>query len=174
MSRMNEEGASQTKEGAQPDASDVELKKDITEALIDTDMNIEDLEVSVFHRVVTLDGFLTSKQERKELEDHVAKMEGVRKVINRTVLIGEDAKDKMIARTVIEELKKEPRVVLDDVKIKVQDGVVTLYGTVKDLSTQEAAECAAGRASKEVKEVKNDLEWTLQYEEMKKEKNKGD
>jgi len=74
--------------------------------------------------------------------------------------------DEEIQRQVLEELKWDPQVDPTDVGVEVDDGVVTLTGTVESYLMKDAAEEAAKRVLG-VKAVANDIEVKLPGERMR-------
>ncbi len=71
--------------------------------------------------------------------------------------------DEEIQRQVLDELRFDPEVEPTDVGVEVDNGVVTLTGTVDSYSMKFAAEKAAKRV-KGVKAVANDIQVTLPFE----------
>jgi len=149
--------------------NDNELKNKIDDLINNTmDIKIEDLKINVDHRIVVLDGFIKSKIEKEKLEKLIMTIKGVRSINNRIVIIPQDLEeDKRIALKVIESIKKEPRIELNNIKIMVENKVITLYGTVPSYSAHDAAECAA-LFSKDAIKVINKLNWILRYYEISK------
>lgn len=74
--------------------------------------------------------------------------------------------DEEIQRLVLEELKWDPEIEPTDVGMEVDDGVVTLTGTVESYPMKLAAERAAHRAPG-VKAVANDIQVKLPFERVR-------
>ncbi|MBD3342003.1 MAG: BON domain-containing protein [Candidatus Lokiarchaeota archaeon] len=109
---------------------------------------------------------MKSKKDKEKLEDIINEIYGIRKIKNRlAVLKGGYDEDKKVAQGVIEGLKNEPRVDIDDVNFQVEDKVITLYGTVPHKAARDGAECAA-KSSEGVLKVKNNLKMILKYSEI--------
>jgi osmotically-inducible protein OsmY len=100
------------------------------------------INVQVKNGVVTLFGSVENYFEKLTAEQTAKKIEGVTKVVNNiSVRIhhGYEIKDTDIAKSAIEAFKLYTFLSPDKIRIKVEDGVIKLYGEVEDDFQRELA-----------------------------------
>jgi osmotically-inducible protein OsmY len=109
-------------------------------AVIDT----QDLEVSVSDGIVTLRGSVDSYWKMLRAEELVLDVRGVLGVVNEMAVVPtEDFVDETIAEDIVNALKRGPNLNVDDITVEVDDGVVTLTGTVPNAYGRTIARDAA-------------------------------
>jgi len=137
---------------------DRELQRTITDRLQRHDaLAKRDIKVDVEQGRVTLRGVVASEFEKTHAY-FLATVPGVAEIENRLEVRGEDRLDDGELRATIERaFARDPRVAGAGPRVHVQDGVVTLYGTI---GSREAKQAAADivRQFAAVKRVRNHLE----------------
>jgi osmotically-inducible protein OsmY len=97
-------------------------------------LTASEIGVAVKNGVVTLSGQVDSYLKKLEAEKETKKVSGV-KAIAEDIQVGISAQDKRtdaeIAETVLHALKWDTSIPEEDIKVKVEDGFVTLEGTVE-------------------------------------------
>ena len=126
--------------------SDHEIQRNIVaEFEWETSLRDDDIAVGVHQGIVTLGGFVDSYADKGKAEELAGRTKGVRAVANEIeVKLPEDAKrtDAEIARAALGALKWHVTVPHDRVRIKVEDGWLTLEGQVRSYPEKRAAEHA--------------------------------
>lgn len=129
--------------------TDSQLQHDVMAELEwDPSIHHTDIGVSVSGGVVTLSGFVHSFAEKMEAEKAVRRVAGTRAIAEELkVRYPSDAKtaDAEIAKRIIDVLAWNALVPADRIQVKVEQGWVTLTGTVDWFYQKEAARSAAGR-----------------------------
>jgi osmotically-inducible protein OsmY len=112
--------------------ADAEIKADVETALaLNATVDSSDIAVSVANGTVTLDGTVSRYWEKRRAEDLASDLTGVVMVDNHlTVVPTQDFEDQIIAEDVEAALERNLYVVAEEVTVEVEDGVVTLSGTV--------------------------------------------
>ncbi len=115
------------------------------------------IRVTAQNGVVTLEGSVEAFWKKLLVEDLVANLHGVTRAINRlTVVPGKDVHDEAIGQELQSALARNSHMVDGHVEVKVENGHVTLSGTVPSWAAShvayEAAACTNG-----VRDVKNNL-----------------
>lgn len=113
---------------------DKTIEKNIEESLILHD-SIKKEEISIFVEdgVVRLSGIIDAFWKKETIENLASNMAGVKSVVNEIGIVPtENLFDKDIARGIMDTLHRNAYVDADDVNVKVENGVVSLSGTVKD------------------------------------------
>jgi osmotically-inducible protein OsmY len=138
--------------------SDNEIEKRVKTVLRwNSDVNAEDIEVSVRSGVVTLKGAVPSYWKKKKAEDLAGTLFGVTRIVNHiAVAPTQRTVDQAIAQDVAAALDRHTDINPNQINVKVEDGVVSLAGTVTKWGEYHAAEDAA-RYSSGVVDVKNHL-----------------
>jgi osmotically-inducible protein OsmY len=111
---------------------DKEIKENI-ETLLKINSTIDEstIEVEVNHSVVYLKGNIDSFYQKKEIENAVYKVAGVRGVTNElAVLLTDKKEDKEIAEKITHYIKKNLLAKIDQINVTVNDGKVVLEGCV--------------------------------------------
>lgn len=119
------------------------LKDVIAEIKYEPNLRNDDVAVSVRDGVVTLAGFVDSYADKWRAETVVSRVNGVRAVVNDLEVklpIGTQRPDPEIARATVDALKWNILVPHENIKVTVEDGWVTLRGTVDWFYQKEEAE----------------------------------
>ena len=121
------------------------------------DIDVQNVTVSVNTGNVTLNGYVDSYWKKIRAEDTVKDLRGVVGVENAlSVIPTENISDKIIAYDIMSALKRRGNIDVNLVDVTVDDGAVTLSGTLPDWSdvidVEQIARLTAG-----VKHVINDL-----------------
>jgi osmotically-inducible protein OsmY len=140
---------------------DDEIERDVkAELQWDPDLDATDIAVSVRNGVVTLTGFVKSYIDKYEAETATKRVAGVAGVVNdlevRLPAI-DQRPDPEIARDAVSALRSQLPISADNIKIVVNNGWVTLEGTVQWQYQKQTAESAVRRI-KGVKGVSNLIE----------------
>jgi osmotically-inducible protein OsmY len=123
-----------------------ELRKDVQDA-IEWQPQLESSEIGVIadNGIITLTGSVDSYSKKIEAEEAAKKVSGVKAVVEKiNIVFGNDDKknDNEIAAEVLRSLKWNWKIPHKRIKIKVEDGWVTLEGDVKWHFEKEAAKKA--------------------------------
>jgi len=147
---------------ALPAAIDDELKMRVEKVLSwNADIDATEITVSVNAGYVTLSGHVDAYWKKIQAEELVSDMLGVREVENAlSVVPTESRTDKSIADDIMSALKRRIDVDINLVDVTVENGVVTLSGTVPNWSTLLDVE-RIPRYTAGVVEVINDLAATI-------------
>ena len=138
--------------------SDEEIKSSIENILLwDSSIDSNKIEVEATTGIVTLEGEVDAYWKCLRAEDLVVGVNGVVDVINKLAVVPtEDFLDKVIAESVVEAITRRLSVSIDDVDVKVENGVVDLIGTVPDYQAYQGAMNAA-RYTSGVVDIKDSL-----------------
>jgi hyperosmotically inducible protein len=141
-----------------PIPSDDDIKKSIEQSIVwDPDFEESKIEVQVAAGLVTLKGSVDEHWKRATLEGIAAAHPCVWEVSDKlTVVPTKDIADETIANDIDAALERNALVDRDDVQVQVVDGVVTLRGSVPNLSARVAA-CRVAQYTGGVREVTNQL-----------------
>ncbi len=124
--------------------TDQDMQKDITAELKwDSSLRDDDIAVGVREGIVTLGGFVDSLADKGKAERVAARVKGVRAVVNEIEVklpTWSQRADPDIARAVLDALKWNIAVPHEHLRVKVEDGWVTLEGEVPWYHQKEAAE----------------------------------
>jgi len=129
---------------------DKKLKKNIKTVLeINRDIDISDLELTVSNGVVRLDGFVDAYWKKVKAETIVYDVVGVGDIVNNlTIVPTENYIDKEIAHDISSAIKRNFKVNVDNLDIKVNNGKVYISGLVSDrvayIAAIESVENTAG------------------------------
>ena len=138
--------------------TDSDIQKDVVAELkYDPSLRDDDIAVAVRDGVVTLAGFTDSYTEKWTAEGVASRVKGVKAIANDIeVRLPSSAQrsDPKIAHAAVSALEWNSSVPKDRVKVKVENGWLTLEGDVDWYYQKEAAERAA-RNAPGVTEVKN-------------------
>lgn len=146
---------------ALPAITDDEIKTRVEGILSwNADIDATNITVSVTAGYVTLSGYVDTYWKKMQAEDLVADMSGVVEIENAlSVTPTERLTDRLIADDIISALKRRTDLDINLVDVTVANGVVTLSGTVPNLSTRTDVERIAMRTAG-VQYVYNDLALT--------------
>jgi len=129
------------------------------ETLMEWHPNIDttDIAVSANSGRVILEGSVKTYWEKMSAQDLVATLGGVVAITNLlTVVPSEMIVDQVIADDIISALDRNAMVDAQDIDVKVENGIVTLTGTVSSASASRAA-TTIGWYTKGVRDVQNNL-----------------
>jgi hyperosmotically inducible periplasmic protein len=121
-----------------------------------------DVQVETRDGVVTLRGKVSTAEEKRAAEEVVKGIDGVRSVRNnlQVVAVSErkavNAEDKDVKNAVERQIKQDARLKGSDIDVRVDKGVVTLTGDVKNVGARARASEVA-RSVPGVRSVKNEL-----------------
>ena len=141
-----------------PNKSDEEVQKDI-ENILGCAANISGnkIHASVVDGIVTLGGATDSFWKKMRIEDLASSVDGILEIQNQIkVSPAESAPDGSIKKDIIDALNRMEVEGLDNIKVEVKDGVVTLTGLVSTWAISFDIEDTA-RFTSGVVEVKNKL-----------------
>jgi osmotically-inducible protein OsmY len=131
--------------------SDAEIKRNVEDELRwDPDIDTTDIGITVKDSVVTLAGFVRSYSQKRQAEEDAKRVAGVVGVANDIEVrlpILNRRPDPEIARDVVATLKRELPYASEHFKVTVQQGVVTLDGSVEWRYQRDRAVSAARRIS---------------------------
>jgi osmotically-inducible protein OsmY len=141
-----------------PAPSDENMEKMINSSLkFNSTIDSSEIRVSVYSGEVTLEGSVANIWEKLKAEDIAAEVRGVRGISNEIAIIPEEnILDELIAMQVVEAIDRDSSVDVDMIDVKVENGIVTLSGTVPDWRARAAAFDAA-LFTAGVKHVENDI-----------------
>ncbi|MBD3350272.1 MAG: BON domain-containing protein [Candidatus Lokiarchaeota archaeon] len=125
------------------------IKQNIENSLLwSTEIDPTAIVVQVNNRIVTLSGEVKDYWQRLQAETQSSNMHGVQEVINEiSVIPTESIADEVIANDIVNKLRRNLFVDVDDVTVKVEHGEVTLSGRVPSFSARIAAREAAENTS---------------------------
>ncbi len=139
---------------------DIQIQKDVIEELIHTPMvNANEIGVAVVHGIATLTGTVDSYPKKIRIEKAVKKIRGIRGIAEEIVvkLNGNQKKtDTEIAEAVLHAIEWHSAVQVEQVKITVEDGWLTLEGTV-DWDFQRKSAATAAESIKGVTGITNNI-----------------
>ncbi len=127
----------------------VPTDEDIRQSVIrnlsdDPDLEKTDIRVSVKNGIVTLEGSVDAYWKKWEAEYTTCAVRGVCDIVNKvTVVPTMQIADRVIADDVEAAIERRRNVNIEDLDIRVENGVVTLSGTVADWDARRAAINAA-------------------------------
>jgi osmotically-inducible protein OsmY len=142
-----------------PTPTDKTIERNIRNSLkMNSSINTADVCLSVYSGRVTMTGYVATVWERLIAENIAADVWGVRGIKNEIVIVpSEKIHDELIAKQIVERIRRDGNVDVDSVTVSVRDGVVTLSGRVPDwkarLAAFEAAMFTAG-----VTRIENNIE----------------
>ncbi len=143
---------------AGPKVSDEEIKSRVENVLRwNADMEGEDIRISIKEGWVTLEGAVSAYWKKMRAEDLASDLLGVTGITNALAVVPtRNVSDKASAQDIVSALERNTNVNIDTIDVKVEDGVVTLSGTVPNWAAFEAAS-SAGRYTTGVINMINNL-----------------
>ena len=125
--------------------TDEEIKDRINDKFFwSSDIISTEIEVSVNAGEVKLEGEVETSWEKAMAETKALNTRGVLDVVNEIAVVPtKQIGDELIAEDIIESLENNIMIDIDDVTVKVNNGIVTLKGTVPNWSARSAAYDAA-------------------------------
>ena len=138
--------------------ADTEIKSNIENSFKwDNDLYPSDIQVGVEAGWVTLEGSVDGFWKKTKTEDLAFSLRGVTGVTNKIAVVPTQTfADEKIAQSVINALDRNKDVDVDDIDVTVENGKVSLTGTVPDWVARRAAYNAA-RYARGVKEVEDQI-----------------
>jgi osmotically-inducible protein OsmY len=120
---------------------DEEIRKNIETLLSwNRDVDINDIDISVDGGFVKLNGSVDSLWKKEKVEKLVSTVSGALYITNNlSVVPSQSILDRFIADDITAALERDIRVNAADIDVKVEDGVVTLTGTLLDWGAYHAA-----------------------------------
>jgi osmotically-inducible protein OsmY len=124
--------------------SDSEIKSNVENKLLwDSSLNSTKIDVEVKNKDLTLEGVVDSYWKKDWAED-LADVVGVKSIINKIAVVpNEKYDDENIAKDIIDALSRNSIVDVENVEVKVEEGKVTLTGTVSSWTEFNSAENTA-------------------------------
>jgi len=132
-----------------------------TELLLDSAVSPHLIDVKVNRGVVSLTGTVSNLLERDRAVDVAGATRGVRSIINRLEVRAVERSDAEIKKDVDHALLFDPATDLYEVTVQVEDGVVTLDGTVESWAEKLLA-TEVVKGVKGVTEVKNGIKYSFE------------
>jgi osmotically-inducible protein OsmY len=125
--------------------SDENIRRSVIRNLSeDPDLERTDIRVSTRDGIVTLEGSVDAYWKKWEAEYTTCNVRGVCDIVNKvTVVPTMQISDRVIAEDVRAAIERRRNVNIEDLDIRVENGVVTLSGTVPDWDARRAAINAA-------------------------------
>jgi hyperosmotically inducible protein len=112
--------------------------------LLDAQIHASEITVSAAAGQITLEGTVEALWQKFRAEQIASDVKGVLGVTNEIAVVpAEDVQDEVIAADIVDAIDRNVNVDVDNVDVTVEDGFVTLSGTVKDWTAREAAYDAA-------------------------------
>jgi osmotically-inducible protein OsmY len=138
--------------------TDDEISVNIKSLLLwSPDVDATHISVDVASGLVTLDGSVDAYWKKQRVEELASSVMGVTQIINNLAVVpSERVTDQVIAESIGPALERDGRINVNTVGVEVDDGKVTLTGTVHSWTTYRAVEDIA-RFTPGVLEVRNDL-----------------
>lgn len=131
--------------------TDEEIQQDVLDELDwDPEVEVRDVGVTVHDGVVTLTGTVESFLKKWAAERAALRVEGVRAVVNHIEVVPRGLgvrTDEDIARAVANALEENPAIPAGPIKVRVEEGLVTLEGEVDWHYQRREAEESACRIS---------------------------
>ncbi len=124
--------------------SDDDIQSNIQNILLwDIDIDSTDINISVNNGIVSLEGTVDSFWKLYHIENK-ANVTGVKEIVNKLAVVPTaEVVDEDIAKDVVKALERNINVDVDNVNVEVEDGEVTLSGTVTNWTAYRAAENSA-------------------------------
>ncbi|WP_138429336.1 BON domain-containing protein [Fodinibius saliphilus] len=121
--------------------TDEQIKNNVVTALaLDGDLKSYKIDVDVKQGWVTLEGTVNAYWEKIHAKNEVLELNGVIGVTNNLGVVPTgDYMDESIAKDIVSALERNVNIFADDVNIRVENGNVTLEGTVETSKAKNAA-----------------------------------
>lgn len=126
------------------------------EILFDPAVSLNNIDVAVQNGIVTLTGSVNNLLAQQRAIQLAETVRGVRSVIDRVEVDAEDRPDSDIESDVREALLQNPATETYEVQVSVDDGTVTLTGTVESWQEKNLAERVA-KGVRGVSEIENNI-----------------
>lgn len=121
--------------------SDENIKNDVENSLLfNSDVDSTKIDIEVIAGIVTISGDLDAYWKKLIAESEAKSVSGVIDVVNKIAVVPtESIIDKDIAKDIVNSIDRNLNVSIDDVNIKVKDGVVSISGSVPNWNAYDAA-----------------------------------
>ncbi len=142
--------------------------QDVKEAmfcLLDANSEIDsnDVKISINNGNLVLKGTVNSYWKRDKIQKIASQISGVISVTNKISIVPEEKfSDEEISNSILVSIQNSVHVDVNNVDVKVEDGIVTLSGIVSSMSEHDATENIV-KLTKGVIDINNDLKWILRY-----------
>ena len=152
-----------------PGSHEMPSDQDVKEAmfcLLDANSEIDsnDVKVSINDGNVVLEGTVNSFWKSDQIRKWASQILGVVSVSNMISIVSEEKiSDEEIANFIITSMQNSVHVDAHEVDVKVEDGIVTLSGTVSSMSEYDAVKHIV-KFTKGVIDIENNLKWVLRYQ----------
>lgn len=145
--------------------SDEQIERGVKKIFkINSCLDSKNIEVLVNEGKVTLKGIVNSYWEKEMATELTSDIPGIISLENHlAVQPPEPLSDEEIREDIQSAMERAVRVNSENVKIEVENGIVTLSGTVSSMSAYSAAQKAA-KLSKGVIDIHNNLDYVLRYD----------
>ena len=130
--------------------TDVELQSNIMNNLVwNPNIDSTNINVSANKGIVTLEGSVDSYWQKILAEELASDMAGVLSIVNKlTVVPSENIIDSSIAKAIVTCFDRNPNINIDSIDVEVEEGIVTLSGTVPNwiayYDALSSARCTVG------------------------------
>jgi len=151
-----------------PGSHEIPSDQDVKEAmfcLLDANSEIDsnNVKVSINNGNVVLEGTVNSFWKSNKIRKMASQISGVVSVSNKILIVSEERiSDKEIANLIIISMQNSVHVDGHKVDVKVEEGIVTLSGTVSSMSEYDAIKNIV-KFTKGVIDIENNLKWILRY-----------
>lgn len=121
--------------------SDLEIQNNILNMVRwNNHLDEKNINVLVEEGMITLEGSVSSYWKKALAEELTLSIKGVASVTNKLAVVpGNDVLDEVIADDIMNALERNQNIEVSSVNVKVQDGIVTLSGTVPDWHIRQEA-----------------------------------
>lgn len=137
---------------------DSEIRSNVKKALsLNLNVDEEMIQVSVKEGIVTLEGSVDSLWKKELVESVISGISGIIDISNKLSIIPtKKTSDKEIAEDIIGSIDRNYKVQVEDIYVKVKDGIVTLSGTLDNWYEYNAA-MEAAKFTSGVKDINDEL-----------------
>jgi osmotically-inducible protein OsmY len=138
--------------------NDAEIKNRLEKSLFwSSEIDSENVLIDVQNGWVTFQGNVPTLYEKAKVEEYAFGLRGVLGITNELAVVPtEEISDEIIAENITDSITRNKNVSIDDISIKVKEGMIELYGTVKSKRAKTAAADSALYTSG-VKAIKNNI-----------------
>lgn len=143
--------------------------QDLREAMfcvLDANSELDSNNVQIFIKKghVVLGGTVDSYWKKEKIQKMVSQITAVLSVINKIAIIPkEKISDEDISENIIKSMQHSVRIDAHKVDVKVEEGIVTLSGTLSSMSEYDAVKEIA-KLNKGVIDIVDKLKWILRYD----------
>jgi osmotically-inducible protein OsmY len=143
--------------------------KDVEEAMYclldaNSEINPNDVKVTVKDGTISLEGKVNSLWKHEKIQKMASQIKGVNSIKNNILVKpSKEISDKKIVDFISDSLKNSVRIESKNVNIKVEDGVVIVFGVVSSFVEYEAI-IEIITSTNGVLDIENHLKWIHQYD----------